>query len=253
MIKIVIGLLFNILNLHSQNIIFNEEKYLMHADKQISNISFENTMLSYYFIETKKMPFSKDSIGTISYIVDGYNPSECYYPIYKVDSEYIIKDVYCKKLNVNIEKQNRDFILTKSSCNKNLKLLEDSNLLEVCKDDEEINISLNDIVKTTVKIGNISCLIKKDDSDMMFVNFNFNKCSWNIPNIDYVIKFEKQYLYKELNKNSKTKMYLVKNDVVEIMEEKEDWIYILYISKDNKEIKAWIPKNALEFKGSQVE
>lgn len=64
------------------------------------------------------------------------------------------------------------------------------------------------------------------------------------------IQFEEQPLYKEPNENSKTNMYLIKNDVVEILEEKENWIYILYITKDNKEIKAWIPKNALEFRSS---
>ncbi|WP_198306336.1 hypothetical protein [Arcobacter vandammei] len=74
--------------------------------------------------------------------------------------------------------------------------------------------------------------------------------SWNIKNIDYVIKSEKQPLYKKPNENTKTKMYLVKNDVVEMLAEEDDWIYILYITKDNKEIKAWIPKNALESQGN---
>lgn len=63
----------------------------------------------------------------------------------------------------------------------------------------------------------------------------------------FKIQTQKQYLYKEANENTKTRMYLLKDDVVEILEEKDDWIYILYNSKDNKEIKAWIPKNALEF------
>ncbi|OCL85355.1 hypothetical protein AAX26_02027 [Aliarcobacter thereius] len=67
------------------------------------------------------------------------------------------------------------------------------------------------------------------------------------------IKTQKQPLYKEANENSKTNMYLVINDVVEIIEEKEDWIYILYITKDEKEIKAWIPRNSLEFRSSNEE
>ena len=62
----------------------------------------------------------------------------------------------------------------------------------------------------------------------------------------FKIQFPKQPLYEEPNENTKTKMYLIKDDIIEILEEKEDWIYILYISKDNKEIKAWIPKKALE-------
>ena len=71
-----------------------------------------------------------------------------------------------------------------------------------------------------------------------------NFCKYNKKS---TIQTQKQALYKEANENSKTNMYLVKDDVVEILEEKDDWIYILYNSKDNKEIKAWIPKNALEF------
>ena len=39
-------------------------------------------------------------------------------------------------------------------------------------------------------------------------------------------------------------MYLLKNDEVEILEEKDDWLYILYHGK--KDIKAWIPKGAVE-------
>lgn len=58
------------------------------------------------------------------------------------------------------------------------------------------------------------------------------------------IQIKKQYLYNKPNKESKTKMYLIKGDKVEILIEKDDWIYILY--KGEKDIKAWIPKSALE-------
>jgi hypothetical protein len=58
------------------------------------------------------------------------------------------------------------------------------------------------------------------------------------------IQIEKQYLFDNPNKESKTKMYLLKNDKVEILEEKDDWLYILY--KGKKDIKAWIPKSAIE-------
>ena len=58
------------------------------------------------------------------------------------------------------------------------------------------------------------------------------------------IQIEKQYLFDNPNKESKTKMYLLKNDEVEILEEKDDWLYILYHGK--KDIKAWIPKGAVE-------
>ncbi|QDF28506.1 SH3 domain-containing protein [Halarcobacter anaerophilus] len=52
----------------------------------------------------------------------------------------------------------------------------------------------------------------------------------------------KQPLYKK--PNIKTKMYLIKGDKVEVLEEKDDWLYILYHGK--KDIKAWIPKNSVE-------
>jgi hypothetical protein len=53
---------------------------------------------------------------------------------------------------------------------------------------------------------------------------------------------KKQPLYS--SPNVKTKMYLIKGDKVEILEEKDDWYYILYHGK--KDIKAWIPKSAVE-------
>lgn len=58
------------------------------------------------------------------------------------------------------------------------------------------------------------------------------------------IQIEKQSLFDNPNKESKTKMYLLKNDKVEILEEKDEWLYILY--KGKKDIKAWIPKSAIE-------
>jgi uncharacterized protein YegJ (DUF2314 family) len=56
------------------------------------------------------------------------------------------------------------------------------------------------------------------------------------------IRLDKQFLYE--TPAIKTKMYLVKGDEVEILEEKDDWLYILY--KGKKDIKAWIPKSAIE-------
>ncbi len=52
----------------------------------------------------------------------------------------------------------------------------------------------------------------------------------------------KQTLYQ--SPAIKTKMYLIKGDQVEVLEEKDDWLYILYRGK--KDIKAWIPKSAIE-------
>lgn len=60
------------------------------------------------------------------------------------------------------------------------------------------------------------------------------------------IRKPNQLLYKEPNENAKIDIHLNVRDLVEILEEKENWIYIFYKTEDNKEIKGWIPKSALE-------
>ena len=58
------------------------------------------------------------------------------------------------------------------------------------------------------------------------------------------VQNQKQYLHKKPNKGSKTKMYLIQDDKVEIQKEKSSWYYILYRGK--RDIKAWIPKNSVD-------
>ncbi len=57
------------------------------------------------------------------------------------------------------------------------------------------------------------------------------------------IQLEKQYLYHSPAFSSKTRMYLIQEDKVEVLKEKEDWLYILYRGK--KEVRKWIPKKAI--------
>lgn len=78
-------------------------------------------------------------------------------------------------------------------------------------------------------------------------NIICNEPSFIYKNIkNYISKtyflLKKQPLYSSPNK--KTKMYLIKGDTVEILKEKDEWLYILYRSKED--IKAWIPKSAIE-------
>ncbi len=54
---------------------------------------------------------------------------------------------------------------------------------------------------------------------------------------------DKQYLHNEATSSSKTKMYLIKGDNIQILEEDDDWLYVLYQGKKN--IKKWIPKSAI--------
>jgi hypothetical protein len=70
-------------------------------------------------------------------------------------------------------------------------------------------------------------------------------CLMNLGKNKFVISknlLKRQPLYKK--PNIKTKMYLIKGDRVEVLEGKDDWLYILYHGK--KDIKAWIPKNSVE-------
>lgn len=85
-----------------------------------------------------------------------------------------------------------------------------------------------------------------NDSQNLICDDN-SKMLYNLDYIDHLLNLKmisltKQSLYS--SPNIKTKMYLVKGDKVEILEEKDDWIKILY--KGKKDITAWIPKNSLE-------
>lgn len=62
--------------------------------------------------------------------------------------------------------------------------------------------------------------------------------------LELKICLDKQPLYKSPCEASKTKMYLVKGDNVELVEEKDGWLHIIYHGK--KDIDAWIPKDSVE-------
>jgi hypothetical protein len=92
------------------------------------------------------------------------------------------------------------------------------------------NLSLYTNLANALKSANLNA-----ESDYLFEQIKKFKSKRNIQS-------SKQPLYK--TPSEKTKMYLVKGDEVEILEEKDDWLYILY--KGKKDIKAWIPKSAVE-------
>lgn len=56
----------------------------------------------------------------------------------------------------------------------------------------------------------------------------------------YTIKSHKALIYTEPNKP--TKMYLLKGDIVTVLQEKGNWFYIFYVTNKNKEIKGWVKK-----------
>ncbi len=61
---------------------------------------------------------------------------------------------------------------------------------------------------------------------------------------DYkMIQYSRAIIYKSIN-NNPTNMYLIKNDVVEVLEEQEDWLRIRYYGK--KVIEGWIKTSDVE-------
>jgi hypothetical protein len=87
----------------------------------------------------------------------------------------------------------------------------------------------NNIKEEDIMSQNYSKLINKKE---LHINLQKNQ----------FILSTKQPLYK--SPSIKTKMYLIKGDQVEVLEEKDNWLHILYHGK--KDIKAWIPKSAVE-------
>lgn len=56
------------------------------------------------------------------------------------------------------------------------------------------------------------------------------------------ISVEKAYLYNEPNLSAKHKAYVVKDNIVAVLEEKGDWTFIEYRSEQDKFYKGWIKK-----------
>ncbi len=177
--KILIIFLLIAINSYSDGLSFNKSRQIVHDKKVISSISLENTMLQHYLLKNNQnLPFAKGSLGVLVYMVDGYNPSECYYPIYYDKSVYSIQNVYCKKLITDISKKKRNFVLTKSNCKIDLQKIREDDLHNLCRDDEKMHFSLND--NQTMHIGELQCVLKQNDQDMMFVDFDFTKCTKGI-------------------------------------------------------------------------
>ncbi|OCL85330.1 hypothetical protein AAX26_02039 [Aliarcobacter thereius] len=217
--RIIILLIFICSIAFSNNIFYEDyEKDMLQAKYQIGN--FEITEYNCDCTLQENIFYIKDLKKNIIYRLDGVSK------INLLDRE-IANNVNQWVLNVL----------------KNIKLCE-NNLVEL-KNDMIYLYALSpeneDYTKHCYKIAGYI------NTNHIIVKFN------DEIKIKSTIQTQKQPLYKEANKNLKTNMYLVKNDVVEILEEKDDWIYILYITKDEKEIKAWIPRNSLEFRSSNEE
>ena len=108
-----------------------------------------------------------------------------------------------------------------------------------------INIDDDTIKANYIFTPEINIPTLYDFKNENFANEYLNKNYKNFVKVDNSQKQiypTKQPLYK--TPTEITKMYLLKGDKIEILEEKDDWLYILF--KGKKEIKAWIPKSAVE-------
>ncbi|MBZ6074020.1 XAC2610-related protein [Aeromonas schubertii] len=65
---------------------------------------------------------------------------------------------------------------------------------------------------------------KGDKLDTVAIDFDGNKILWSVTS-------EKAFLYSSPEKTSKTKAYLIHNDKVEILEQKNDWVKIRFASR----------------------
>lgn len=252
-------------------VIFNKKLYQEYLDWENEKIK-ERSEITLVAYGKKEEPSATNCIEYLKYYKD-YNE-----PATSVDDrrmwEYInceiinhignAKVIYQEKIDINYAKYLYNSINVRSFPNSlNARL--DKPFVTLRNIFKKVNITNNLILEIeeldwyyTFKIVGLET---KDNKNYLLVYFSDKALessyfSTSFLVFDYQnnkIKTQKQALYKEANQNSKTNMYLVINDVVEILDEKEDWIYILYITKDNKEIKAWIPKNSLEYKNNYEE
>jgi hypothetical protein len=57
---------------------------------------------------------------------------------------------------------------------------------------------------------------------------------------------EKAYIYKSASDSSKSKMYLIKNNFISILDKVNDWVLFEYLNSKGKRIKGWLKKDDLK-------
>lgn len=215
-------------------------------NRVISNKTFDNNAVTYsYNISESKalgLVLERESFNNYK--------TQCYMPLRKEGSNYYSEYVNC--ITINLQNGRIPVWITKVKKFKKNKI-ENLNLDE-CFTQDSNSVTIID------SIQNINHLIFENvpayiNSNIVYQRhvYDINSMEDNFPFISLLplieqyskyktIRIQKQPLYS--SPNQKTKMYLLKGDKVEILEEKDDWYYILYHGK--KDIKAWIPKRAIE-------
>lgn len=85
--------------------------------------------------------------------------------------------------------------------------------------------------------------------DYVLLSLRNNKEDWQwyldfVKHKEFKIKASKSFIYSIPDSNKQTKIYLIKGDDVEVLEEKNDWLHIRYYGK--KAIEGWIKNTEVE-------
>jgi hypothetical protein len=259
-INLILSILF--LSLNASDLKITEKGIFSSKKNKIIATNIKSSEAVYYSFYIKQF----EKLGTFLYYeTNSQFKKKCYIPmINNNNNEYFVKELTCFELSLNNGEE--AFWSGNSILLKNFNKLSEINVTKIINDFnskliDSVTYSLGVFDKQKQQLIFKNLNLKDDKLNIISNNHRFkSKIEHDIPSLDLFnlivikdikrdtiskeIKIEKEYLYDTPNKESKTKMYLIKGDEVEILEEKDDWLYILY--KGKKDIKAWIPKSAIE-------
>jgi len=244
--KIVLVILIPIFSLSQElDLEINDLGIFSNSEKKIiSNKNFNNNATTYTYT------ILMDKNHRLSLVREAFNvyKTQCYMPLTKENNNYYAEYVNCITINIK-NGINPEWITTvkkfKKDKIKNLNIEDCFTNNSNIKTIQSINDKNHLLFRNVPRYRDSEVVYETHIYDIDNIENNFVFISL-FPNIkSYISKpilTKKQPLYKV--PPIKTKMYLIKGDKVEILEEKDDWLYILYRGK--KDIKAWIPKSSVE-------
>jgi hypothetical protein len=221
------------------------------TNQLINNFIKKNdNVTSLYYFSNMSIDNSEFSINKATLL--NSSQEECVIPVFKKQNNFYIQRVYCfnnivsikaNKLlptlyigdfnNLNLRDFKPDFLFTTDKYSFGS---------EKIKNDLNFdNVPVHSIDGKSVT--SLSCKISRK----AFKEGNYEKlqCISDFEESDNLKQVtNKSPLYKSPSESSITKMYLIKGDKVEILEQKDNWLHIIYHGK--KDIDAWIPKEAVK-------
>lgn len=133
-----------------------------------------------------------------------------------------------------IERENK-----KNSDRNEIELNQNSNIENI--DEEKVVIkSVQNLNKTYVKDEDSSSTNENNDSEK-----NSSETSLQNYSVAIIIN-EKTYFYEYPKFEKKRKAYLVKGDYIQITEELNDFVNVIFTNSQGKTTTGWIPKNDIE-------